>query len=32
MFRIPVVMHMHGADFHIFFDEAPRPFQLYSSV
>jgi glycosyltransferase involved in cell wall biosynthesis len=25
--RIPVVLHMHGADFHIFYADAPKPLQ-----
>lgn len=29
MFRVPVVLHMHGADFHIFFGESARPVQYY---
>jgi glycosyltransferase involved in cell wall biosynthesis len=27
-FRVPVVLHMHGADFLVFFANAPKPFQL----
>lgn len=27
LFRVPVVLHMHGADFHIFFDGSAKPIQ-----
>lgn len=25
IFRVPVVMHVHGSDFHLFYDRSPRP-------
>lgn len=27
-FRLPIILHMHGADFMSFFYDAPRPFQV----
>lgn len=29
LFRVPVVLHVHGAEFDIFHDRFPRPLQLY---